>query len=99
MGALIGQDNEINGLTLGGVGTGTVIDNIEVVGNVDDGIEFFGGTVNASNLLVWGQGDDGLDIDQAYAGTVDNAVVIAESVSDHGMGIDGQKVQQKVNLH
>ena len=39
-GALIGQDNEINGLTLGGVGTGTIIDNIEVVGNVDDGIEF-----------------------------------------------------------
>ena len=64
-GALIGQDNEINGLTLGGVGTGTIIDHIEVVGNVDDGIEFFGGTVNASNLLVvWGQGDDGLDIDQ-----------------------------------
>ena len=42
----------INGLTLGGVGAGTEIDNIEVVGNVDDGIEFFGGTVDASNLLV-----------------------------------------------
>ena len=94
-GALIGQDNEINGLTLGGVGTGTVIDNIEVVGNVDDGIEFFGGTVNASNLLVWGQGDDGLDIDQAYAGTVDNAVVIAEAVSDHGMEIDGPEGSAK----
>ena len=92
---MIGQDNEINGLTLGGVGTGTVIDNIEVVGNVDDGIEFFGGTVNASNLLVWGQGDDGLDIDQAYAGTVDNAVVIAESVSDHGMEIDGPEGSAK----
>ena len=39
-GALIGADNEINGLTLGGVGTGTVIDHIEVVANVDDGIEF-----------------------------------------------------------
>ena len=88
-GALIGQDNEINGLTLGGVGTGTVIDHIEVVGNVDDGIEFFGGTVNASNLLVWGQGDDGLDIDQGYSGNVDNAVVIAEAASDHGMEIDG----------
>ena len=88
-GALIGQDNEINGLTLGGVGTGTIIDHIEVVGNVDDGIEFFGGTVNASNLLVWGQGDDGLDIDQGYSGNIDNAVVIAEAASDHGMEIDG----------
>ena len=41
-GALIGEGNEINGLTLGGVGAGTEIDNIEVVANVDDGIEFFG---------------------------------------------------------
>ena len=57
-GALIGEGNEINGLTLGGVGNGTTISNIEIVGNVDDGIEFFGGTVNASNLLVWAQGDD-----------------------------------------
>ena len=94
-GALIGQDNEINGLTLGGVGTGTVIENIEVVGNVDDGIEWFGGTVNAKNLLVWGQGDDGLDIDQAFAGTVDNAVVIAEAASDHGMEIDGPEGSAK----
>ena len=88
-GALIGEDNEINGLTLGGVGNSTVIDNIEVVANTDDGIEFFGGTVNASNLLVWGQGDDGLDIDQAYSGTIDNAVVVLGDVSDHALEIDG----------
>lgn len=88
-GTSIGEDNEINGLTLGGVGTGTTITNVEVVGNQDDGIEFFGGTVNASNLLVWGHGDDGLDIDQSYAGTINNAVVIANSTSDHGLEIDG----------
>ena len=63
--------------------------NVEVIGNQDDGIEFFGGTVNASNLLVWGQGDDGLDIDQSYAGTISNAIVIANSTSDHGLEIDG----------
>lgn len=88
-GALIGEGNEINGLTLGGVGTGTSISNIEVVGNVDDGIEFFGGSVNASNLLVWAQGDDGLDIDQAYSGTIDNAVVALGDISDHALEIDG----------
>ncbi|WP_178987209.1 hypothetical protein [Winogradskyella schleiferi] len=88
-GALIGEGNEINGLTLGGVGNGTLIDNIEVVANVDDGVEFFGGTVNATNLLVWGQGDDALDIDQAYSGTIDNAVVILGDVSDHAFEIDG----------
>jgi len=88
-GALIGEGNEINGLTLGGVGTGTLISNIEVVANVDDGIEFFGGSVNASNLLVWGQGDDALDIDQAYSGTIDNAVVVLGDASDHAFEIDG----------
>ena len=90
-GALIGEGNEINGLTLGGVGNKTVIDNIEVVANVDDGIEFFGGTVNATNLLVWAQGDDGLDIDQAYSGTIDNAVVILGDASDHALEIDGRE--------
>ncbi|MHA7842079.1 MAG: hypothetical protein ACX93I_02085 [Winogradskyella sp.] len=88
-GALIGEGNEINGLTLGGVGSGTVIDNIEVVANVDDGIEFFGGTCNASNLLVWAQGDDAIDIDQAYSGTIENAVVVLGDISDHAFEIDG----------
>ena len=88
-GALIGEGNEINGLTLGGVGEGTIIDNIEVVANVDDGIEFFGGTCNASNLLVWAQGDDAIDIDQAYSGIIDNAVVVLGDISDHAFEIDG----------
>lgn len=88
-GTLIGDGNEINGLTLGGVGSGTTISHVEVVANVDDGVEFFGGTVNASNLLVWAVGDDALDIDQAYSGTIDNAVVILGGNSDHGLEIDG----------
>lgn len=88
-GALIGEGNEINGLTLGAVGRGTVIDNVEIVANFDDGVEFFGGTVNASNLVVWAQGDDGLDIDQAYAGTVTNSLVILGETSDHAFEIDG----------
>ncbi|MDG1730183.1 MAG: hypothetical protein P8K68_14580 [Algibacter sp.] len=88
-GALIGEGNEINGLTLGGVGNKTVIDHVEVVANVDDGVEFFGGTVNASNLLVWAAGDDAIDIDQAYSGTIDNAVVVLGEASDHAFEIDG----------
>ena len=44
-GSNIGEGNEINGLTLGGVGTGTTINHVEVVANQDDGIEWFGGTV------------------------------------------------------
>jgi len=88
-GALIGAGNEINGLTLGGVGTGTIISNIEVVANLDDGIEFFGGTVNVTNVLIGHQGDDGLDIDMNYAGTVENFIVVNGSSSDEAMEIDG----------
>ncbi len=88
-GITIGQDNEINGLTLGGVGSGTVIENIEIVGNQDDGIEWFGGSVNATNLLTWAAGDDGLDVDQAYSGTIKNALVIKGKDSDSALELDG----------
>lgn len=88
-GAEIGAGNEINGLTLGAVGSGTIIKNIEIFATFDDGIEFFGGTVSPSNILIWGQGDDGLDIDQGYGGTISNAIVITTAISDSATEIDG----------
>ncbi len=88
-GTSIGDGNEINGLTLGGVGNGTSISNIEVVANVDDGIEWFGGSVNVSNAIVWSCGDDALDIDEAYSGTITNSVAILGDISDHALEIDG----------
>ena len=75
-GSNIGEGNEINGLTLGGVGSGTIIEYVEVVGNQDDGIEWFGGTVNVNHALVWYAGDDAIDTDQSWGGTLDNFVVI-----------------------
>lgn len=86
-GANIGSGNEINGLTLGGVGSGTIIENIEIIANQDDGIEWFGGTVNVKNALVWNVGDDAIDTDQSWAGTLDNFVVIAPD--DHCFELDG----------
>ncbi|MBS4056352.1 MAG: hypothetical protein KGZ82_03425 [Bacteroidales bacterium] len=88
-GANIGEGNEINGLTLGGVGSGTVINNIEIVANQDDGVEFFGGTVNVSNAIVWNAGDDGFDTDQAWGGTLDNFAVLCGPNTDHSLEIDG----------
>lgn len=88
-GANIGEGNEINGFTTGGVGNGTFIDNIEVIANLDDGVEFFGGTQDASNLVIWGVGDDALDLDQAYSGTITNVAIVQTNVSDHGLEIDG----------
>ena len=78
-GANIGAGNEINGLTLGGVGSTTIVEHIEVVANQDDGIELFGGTVNVSNCMFWNIGDDAVDTDQSWAGTLDNFVIITPS--------------------
>lgn len=88
-GAEIGAGNEINGLTLGGVGSGTTINNIEVFATFDDGIEYFGGSVNTTNVLVYAFGDDGLDIDQSYSGTISNGMVIKAATGDSGLEIDG----------
>ena len=86
-GANIGAGNEINGLSLGGVGSGTIINNIEVIANQDDGIEWFGGNVNVSNVIVGYTGDDGLDIDQSYAGTIENFYTVG--IGDEDLEVDG----------
>ena len=88
-GANIGDGNEINGLTMGGVGSGTVVEYIEVIGNQDDGVEWFGGTVNTKHVIVWNSGDDAIDTDQAWSGTLDNFIVICGDNTDHGLEIDG----------
>lgn len=86
-GANIGEGNEINGLTLGGVGSGTVIENVEIIANQDDGIEWFGGTVTVKNAIIWNTGDDAVDTDQAWAGTLDNFIVV--NPGDECMELDG----------
>lgn len=90
-GVALSAGKEINGLTLGGVGSATSINNVEVIANYDDGVEFFGGTVNASNLIVGFQGDDGIDIDMNYSGTITNFVVVngVGQSSDEALEIDG----------
>jgi len=86
-GSNIGEGNEINGLTLGGVGNGTVVENIEIVANQDDGVEFFGGSVNATNVHIWNNGDDAVDTDQAWSGTIDNMLIV--SPADSPFELDG----------
>jgi hypothetical protein len=91
-GAIIKENTEINGLTLGGVGNGTKIENIEVYATSDDGIECFGGSVDLTNILVYYQGDDGIDIDQNYSGKIENFMVIQGEIAggtDKGLEIDG----------
>lgn len=96
-GANIGEGNEINGLTLGGVGKGTIVEHIEVVANQDDGIEWFGGTVDVKHALVWNAGDDAIDTDQAWSGTLDNFIVISGAETDHALEIDGPEGEMEAS--
>ena len=61
-------DKEINGLTMGGVGSGTTVENIEIVSNTDDGMEIFGGTVNTKRIAVAFCQDDCFDLDEGHQG-------------------------------
>jgi len=78
-GAKSSADIEHNGLTLNAVGSGTKIENIYVKDGADDGIEFFGGSVNVKNLLVVNSEDDMFDVTQGWIGTLDNAYGVWES--------------------
>ena len=69
---------EHNGLTLNGVGNGTLIENIFIKDGSDDGIEFFGGSVNVTNLLVVNSDDDMFDMTRGYCGKLKNAYGIWE---------------------
>ena len=73
--------NELNGLTLNAVGSGTVIENLELYATQDDGVEFFGGAVNIRNLVALYVGDDSIDFTDGWSGTIDNALVIHSRTS------------------
>lgn len=88
-GASLLANNELNGLSLGSIGKGSKIDHIEIWGNVDDGIEVWGGTVNLSYLQIVHPKDDGLDIDLGYRGTVQFVSVIGGKDTDKLSEIDG----------
>jgi hypothetical protein len=66
--------SEINGLTLGGVGNGTTIENVMVAYGNDDAFEFFGGTVNCKNLVAYANLDDDYDFDFGYSGKIQYAI-------------------------
>lgn len=64
----IGASNELNCLTLGGVGDGTTISYVDCYVNFDDGLEIFGGTVDTDHIVASFIGDDMFDLDQGYTG-------------------------------
>ena len=85
-GSIIGAANEINGLTMGGVGRGTKISYIEVAFNLDDGFEWFGGCVNADHLVSTFNDDDCFDYDTGWRGQVEFAFGIMDALSGDRAG-------------
>jgi hypothetical protein len=97
-GRVIGLANELNGLSLGGIGAGTTISHVEIMNNVDDGIEIWGGTVNLDHVSIWNVGDDSLDIDQGYRGQIQFGLIVqgnslnasqGSGVGDNCVEVDG----------
>jgi len=85
-GRVVGLANELNGLSLGGVGRGTDIDHIEIMNNVDDGIEVWGGTVNLRYVNIWNIGDDSFDIDQGWRGSAQYGLIVQGYSLDASQG-------------
>lgn len=75
-GFVLSGNNELQALTTGGTGSGTTFNNIMTYNSSDDGVEFFGGFVNARNVIVVGHEDDGLDTDTGVKANLQNVIVI-----------------------
>lgn len=99
-GNVVGLNNELNGLSLGGIGRGTDINFVEILNNVDDGIEIWGGAVQLKNYVIWNVGDDSFDVDQGWRGKAQFGLVVqgystdanqGSGVGDNAYEIDGSE--------
>ena len=97
-GKVVGLNNELNGLSLGGIGRNTELHHIEILNNVDDGIEIWGGTCNLKYFSIWNVGDDSLDIDQGWRGKAQFGLIVqghsanaaqGSGVGDNAIEMDG----------
>jgi hypothetical protein len=88
----IAPDNELNGISFGGVGAGTLVDYVQVHKSSDDGVEFWGGNVNLKHIVLTGNEDDSFDWDMGYVGKVQFMLIDQlNSVSDNGIEADNLK--------
>lgn len=95
-GAQINSESQYNGLSLYAVGSGTTIDNVAILNGADDGVEFFGGSVGASNLYLENNEDDAVDWTEGWNGSVNNTYVLHTidnfSTAIEADGVDGNPV-------
>ncbi len=90
-GAQINSESQYNGISLYTVGSGTTIANISVINGADDGVEFFGGTVSASNLYLENNEDDAVDWTEGWKGTITNTY-ISHTIDGFSTAFEGDKV-------
>ncbi|MBK8178341.1 MAG: hypothetical protein IPK67_05480 [Planctomycetes bacterium] len=97
-GKVVGLNNELNGLSLGGIGRNTDLHHLEIMNNVDDGVEIWGGTVGIKHFSIWNIGDDSVDIDQGFRGKLQFGLIVqgysanasqGSGVGDNLFEIDG----------
>jgi hypothetical protein len=90
-GIVFQPNRELNGLSMGAVGRGTVLENIEAYAIADDGYEWFGGTVNTRYLVSAFNDDDAFDTDQGWRGKNQFWFAIQEpGRKDHGAELNGE---------
>ena len=82
-GKVIALNNELNGMSLGGIGRATDIHHVDIMNNIDDGIEIWGGTVNLKYVNIWNIGDDTFDVDQGWRGKAQFILAV------QGYAVDG----------
>ncbi|SMP24559.1 hypothetical protein [Chryseobacterium profundimaris] len=95
-GAIFTADKEFNGLSLFGVGSGTKVENVALVNGSDDGVEFFGGTVNVTNIVSISNEDDAFDWTEGWNGTATNIFAKRRS---NGTGNRGIEADNNSNNH
>ncbi|WP_299112381.1 multidrug transporter [uncultured Winogradskyella sp.] len=88
VGGAIDGNAELNGLSLYAVGNGTTIDYVQIFKGSDDGFEFFGGTVNASHLVVTDAEDDSIDWTEGYTGSLTDVYIIQNEGIGHDSGFE-----------
>ena len=89
-GAQINSESQYNGVSFYAVGSGTLVDNVAVINGDDDGVEFFGGTVEVTNLYLVNNSDDSIDWTEGWSGSVTNAY-ISHTVAGFSTVFEGDK--------
>ncbi|EWH11507.1 lipoprotein [Catenovulum agarivorans DS-2] len=91
-GKTLGNGDELNGISFAGVGSGTTVEYIQVHENLDDGIEFFGGTVSVKNVVLTSIGDDSLDWSFGWTGSATNVYIQQlEGAGDNAIEADNSE--------